>query len=135
MYHVNASDLPGNDVSRTFEGGKHGPCSVSFFLVHNRPGDGPNLHRHPYDETFVILEGQVLVRVGDEALEGGPGDIVIGPAGTPHGFTNRGPGPARLVCLARRTSGGTSSEAASASSSRYGVASVKPSSVKDATRQ
>jgi hypothetical protein len=44
MYHVNASDLPGNDVSRTFEGGKHGPSSVSFFLVHNRPGDGPNLH-------------------------------------------------------------------------------------------
>jgi hypothetical protein len=38
MYHVNASNLPGNDISRTFEGGKHGPCSVSFFLVHNRPG-------------------------------------------------------------------------------------------------
>jgi quercetin dioxygenase-like cupin family protein len=96
MYHVNARDLPGNDVSRTFEGGKHGPCTVSFFLVHNRPGEGPNLHRHAYDETFVILEGSVLVRVGDESLEGGPGDIVIGPAGTPHGFTNRGPGPARL---------------------------------------
>src|SRR6266851_7030285 len=66
MYHVNADDLPGNDVSRTFEGGKHGPSSVSFFLVHNRPGDGPNLHQHPYDETFVILEGHVVVRVGDE---------------------------------------------------------------------
>jgi mannose-6-phosphate isomerase-like protein (cupin superfamily) len=38
-------------------------------------------------------------RVGDESLEGGPGDIVIGPAGIPHGFTNRGPGPARLVCI------------------------------------
>jgi hypothetical protein len=33
MYHVNAADLPGNEVSRTFEGGLHGPCSVSFFLV------------------------------------------------------------------------------------------------------
>ena len=82
MYHVNARDLPGNDVSRTFEGGKHGPCTVSFFLVNNRPGEGPNLHRHAYDETFIILEGHVLVRVGDESLEGGPGDIVIGPAGT-----------------------------------------------------
>jgi quercetin dioxygenase-like cupin family protein len=30
---------------------------------------------------------------------GGPGDIVIGPAGVPHGFTNAGPGPARLVCI------------------------------------
>jgi len=99
MYHVNASSLPGNDISRTFEGGKYGPSSVSFFLVHNRPGEGPDLHHHPYDETFVILEGHVLVRVGDEALEGGPGDIVIGPAGMPHGFTNSGPGQARLVCI------------------------------------
>jgi hypothetical protein len=47
MYHVNASDLPGNEVSRTFEGGLHGPCSVSFFLVHNQPGQGPRLHHHP----------------------------------------------------------------------------------------
>jgi quercetin dioxygenase-like cupin family protein len=99
MYHVNADDLPGNDVSRTFEGARHGPSSVSFFLVHNRPGDGPDLHQHPYDETFVILEGHVVVRVGGESIEGGPGDIVIGPAATPHGFTNPGPGPARLVCI------------------------------------
>jgi hypothetical protein len=35
MYHVNAGDLPGNEVSRTFEGGRHGPCAASFFLVHN----------------------------------------------------------------------------------------------------
>ena len=82
MYHVNASNLPGNDISRTFEGGKHGPCSVSFFLVHNRPGEGPSMHHHAYDETFVILEGHVAVHVGDKTLEGGPGDIVIGPAGT-----------------------------------------------------
>jgi hypothetical protein len=33
MYHVNADDLPGNEVFRTFVGGRHGPCSVSFFLV------------------------------------------------------------------------------------------------------
>ena len=99
MYHVNADDLPGNEVSRTFEGGRHGPCSVSFFLVHNQPGQGPRLHHHAYDETFVILEGSVRVTVGDEVLDGGPGDIVIGPAGVPHGFTNTGPGAARLVCI------------------------------------
>ena len=99
MYHVNAGDLPGNEVSRTFEGGRHGPCSVSFFLVHNQPGQGPRLHHHPYDETFVILEGHVRVTVGNETLDGGPGDIVIGPAEVPHGFTNSGPGPARLVCI------------------------------------
>src|SRR6266536_1896561 len=82
-----------------WEGARHGPSSVSFFLVHNRPGDGPDLHQHPYDETFVIPEGHVVVRVGGESIEGGPGDIVIGPAATPHGFTNPGPGPAQLVCI------------------------------------
>src|SRR5579862_4116926 len=85
MYHVNADDLPDNEVSRTFEGGRHGPCSVSFFLVNNQPGQGPRLHHHPYDETFIILEGGVRVTVGDEVLDGGPGDIVVGPAGVPHG--------------------------------------------------
>lgn len=99
MHHVNAGKLPGNDVSRTFEGGAHGPSSVSFFLVHNHPGQGPKLHHHPYDETFIILEGRVLVQVGDESIEGGPGDIVIGPPNVPHGFTNLGPGQARLVCI------------------------------------
>lgn len=99
MYHVNAGKLPGNDISRTFEGDAHGPSSVSFFLVHNHPGQGPKLHHHPYDETFVILAGHVLVQVGDESIEGGPGDIVIGPPGVPHGFTNLGPGQAQLVCI------------------------------------
>lgn len=99
MYHVNAGKLPGNDISRTFEGGAYGPSSVSFFLVHNHPGQGPKLHHHPYDETFVILAGRVLVQVGDESIEGGPGDIVIGPPDVPHGFTNLGPGQAQLVCI------------------------------------
>jgi hypothetical protein len=82
MYHINAGNLPGNEIARTFEGGAHGPASISFFLVHNQPGQGPRLHQHPYDETFVILEGHVLVRVGDETVEGGPGDIVVGPPDT-----------------------------------------------------
>jgi quercetin dioxygenase-like cupin family protein len=99
MYHVNARDLPGNNVSRTFEGGSHGPSTVSFFLVHNEPGQGPELHQHPYDETFIILEGHVHVRVGDETVDGGPGDIIIGPPDVPHGFTNLGPDRARLVCI------------------------------------
>lgn len=96
MFCVNAENLPGNEISRTFEGGEHGPSPVSFFLVHNQPGQGPALHHYPYDETFIILEGQVQVRV---TVDGGPGDIVIGPPGIPHGFTNLGPGRARLVCI------------------------------------
>ena len=99
MYHVNASSLPGNDVSRTFEGGKHGPSSVSFFLVHNRPGDGPRLHRHPYDETFVVEAGNLTFQLGDELHPAQPGDVVIVPANVQHKFTNDGPGQSKLVCI------------------------------------
>jgi mannose-6-phosphate isomerase-like protein (cupin superfamily) len=72
---------------------------VSFFLVRNQSGQGPRLHHHPNDETVVILEGSVRVSGGDEVLDGGQSEIVIGPAGVRHGFTNLGPGPARLVCI------------------------------------
>ena len=39
---------PGGTV--TFEGAPFG-SEVSFFLVNNEPGSGPDLHRHPYSET------------------------------------------------------------------------------------
>jgi hypothetical protein len=38
VYQVNAESLPGNEVSRTFEGSQHGQATVSFFLVNNSPG-------------------------------------------------------------------------------------------------
>jgi quercetin dioxygenase-like cupin family protein len=41
----------------------------------------------------------VRVQIGEETIDGGPGDIVIGPPGVPHGFTNLGSGRARLVCI------------------------------------
>ena len=55
----------------------------------------------PYDETFVILEGSVRVSGGDEVLDGGQSEIVIGPAGVRHGFTNLGPGPAGCCAFMR----------------------------------
>jgi quercetin dioxygenase-like cupin family protein len=42
---------PGGTV--TFEGEPHG-SGVSFFLVSNEPGQGPDLHRHPYSETGIV---------------------------------------------------------------------------------
>ena len=99
MYHMNARDLPGNDVSRTFEGGKHGRCTVSFFLVNNRPGEGPNLHRHAYDETFIICEGHYDFRLDGKLLKLGPGDVVFVPRGTAHGFVSTGPEVGRQIII------------------------------------
>jgi quercetin dioxygenase-like cupin family protein len=98
VHHVNTQNLPGSDASRKFEGGKHAPPGASLVLEHNNPGDGLRPHRHGCDQTFSITESRVLVRAGDEQGEGGPGDIAIAPPGIPPGFTNLGPGKARLIC-------------------------------------
>jgi mannose-6-phosphate isomerase-like protein (cupin superfamily) len=79
-------------------GADHG-ATVSLILDHSAPGEGPRLHRHPYDETWVVIEGNVAFQAGDERLDAGPGEIVIVPPNTPHKFTSAGPGQAYLVCI------------------------------------
>jgi mannose-6-phosphate isomerase-like protein (cupin superfamily) len=88
-YVVKVEQLPGSQDASTFHGHAHG-ASVSVFLSHNRPGTGPKLHRHPYDETFIVQDGDVLFTVGDSEIEAGAGDILVVPAGTPHKFLSRG---------------------------------------------
>lgn len=56
------------------------------------PGEGPRLHVHPYDETFIVVEGRARFHVGDEVIEAVAGEIVFGPKGVPHRFENLGPG-------------------------------------------
>jgi mannose-6-phosphate isomerase-like protein (cupin superfamily) len=70
-----------------------------LILDHSEPGQGPRLHRHPYDETWVVQEGSLAFRLGEERFLIGAGDIVIAPPGIAHKFTNDGPGPSHLVCI------------------------------------
>lgn len=64
------------------------------------PGGGPPVHVHTEDdESFLILEGRFLIIRGDEQREVGPGDYVYGPRGVPHGFTNIGETPGRLLIV------------------------------------
>jgi quercetin dioxygenase-like cupin family protein len=83
---IAVSDLPGNLIGR-FEGGEHG-SSVSFYIGTFDAGTGPGLHRHPYDETFIVEAGSATFTVGDETLELGAGQIAVVPAGTPHKFVS-----------------------------------------------
>ena len=57
------------------------------------------LHTHPYDETFIVEDGTVTFTVGDEPVEATGGDILIVPAGTPHGFVNSGSTPLRQISI------------------------------------
>ncbi|MGH3086875.1 MAG: cupin domain-containing protein [Rubrobacteraceae bacterium] len=88
--------LPGGENAVVFDGHEHG-SSVSFFITRNKPGTGPGLHIHPYDETFIMQEGEARFTVGEETIEAAAGEIVVVPAGTPHGFVNTGTGALRSV--------------------------------------
>lgn len=83
--------------SYEFEGYLHGESNVSFIWVDLPPGGGPKLHKHPYEEIFIVQEGHPRFTVGAEILDAQPGKIIIVPADTPHKFINAGEGPLRQV--------------------------------------
>jgi len=89
---INITELRlSGETARVFEGFQYGDTNVSFFLLNDAlPGDGPLLHSHPYEEIFVIQEGQVTFTVGDATIEATSGQILIAPAGIPHKFVNSG---------------------------------------------
>jgi quercetin dioxygenase-like cupin family protein len=91
---IRAGTLPTGNL----EGGEHG-ATVSVILDDSEPGHGPRLHRHPYDETWVVVAGNLTFQSGNEHLAAGPGDIVIVPRDVPHKFTNDGPDRCKLVCI------------------------------------
>ena len=57
-YVFNIERLPGSENASRFDGHEH-RASISFFINRHRPGTGPDLHSHPYEETFIVLDGQV----------------------------------------------------------------------------
>lgn len=65
---------------------------VSFIVTDCQPGAGPALHRHPYSETFIVIEDSVLFQVGNEEVRASGGSVVVVPPNTPHRFENVGPG-------------------------------------------
>jgi mannose-6-phosphate isomerase-like protein (cupin superfamily) len=82
-----------------FEGYKHG-ASISLHLSDAiAQGEGPRLHRHPYEEVFVIYEGQATYTLGNTTLEVTAGQIVLAPAGIPHKFVNSGEGTLRQTSI------------------------------------
>ena len=98
MTRVIAKDeLPHGKIAHRFEGYRYGDVNVSFFLVDSPPGSGAALHTHPYEEIFVVQEGEATFTVGDATIEVSGGQIVVVPAGVPHKFVNSGSGPLRQV--------------------------------------
>lgn len=100
MYRkVRTDDLRrGTNRTVAFEGKEH-ESEISFFYVDMDTGRGPGLHRHPYSETWLVIEGEgTFVADGDE-IPASPGDILIATAGTPHKFISTSSEPLKMVCI------------------------------------
>ena len=50
-------------------------ADVSVIIVDAPPGGGPRLHRHPYEEVFVVQEGSVTFTAGDDVIEATSGQV------------------------------------------------------------
>lgn len=83
----------------TFRGIAVGGTPVCFIFDRSQPGEGPALHRHPYDELWLLEEGTASFTAGQRRLDAGPGQVVVVAAGTPHKFVNTGDRPLRMVCI------------------------------------
>lgn len=50
------------------------------------PGQAQAVHTHAgADKFYVVLSGKANFVVGERTVEAGPGDLVVAPAGIPHG--------------------------------------------------
>ena len=89
-----------------------GSIGVRFILGGDESGGGVALVEHPMsaralaaplhkhaleDEYSYILTGRVGALLGDEVLEGGPGDLIFKPRNQWHTFWNAGDEPARIL--------------------------------------
>ena len=61
---------------------------------------GPPQHVHPgFDEVFLVLEGHLTVRTGDEVSRLEPGSLAFVPGAVPHTFANTEAEPVRFLLL------------------------------------
>jgi mannose-6-phosphate isomerase-like protein (cupin superfamily) len=72
-------------------------AGVSLIAVDLAPGGGPALHRHPYAEVFVLIEGEATFTLGAAERVVRAGEVVVAPAGVAHRFVNSGTGRLRQV--------------------------------------
>lgn len=59
---------------------------------------GPPLHVHyDQDECWYVLQGEFIIKVGDQVFNAKAGDTVFGPRKVPHAFAKVGEGEAKLL--------------------------------------
>jgi quercetin dioxygenase-like cupin family protein len=67
--------------------------------MHIPPGGGPPPHRHDFEETFILLEGEMEATFRGHQSIVRAGDTLNIPANAPHRFHNASTRPVRMLCI------------------------------------
>ena len=67
--------------------------------MHIPAGGGPPPHRHDFEESFTVLEGEIEATFRGERSTVQAGQTIHIPANAPHQFRNSSQHPARLLCI------------------------------------
>ncbi len=67
------------------------------------PGGSEGIHAHPVEdpleEQYLVVSGQARMRLGNRAVDLGPGDAVLAPVGCEHDLRNTGDTVLRVVVV------------------------------------
>jgi mannose-6-phosphate isomerase-like protein (cupin superfamily) len=90
---IERDELPDSELQGYLFGG----VNVCLIFVDMKPGDGPRLHRHAYEEIFIVLEGQATFTIGSGTTVAHAGQVLIVRPGVPHKFVNSGSSRLRQI--------------------------------------
>ena len=81
--------LSGNDTNGRY-------CLIDMLVP---PGGGPGPHRHDFEESFTVLEGEIEATFRGKKSVVRSGETANIPANAPHSFTNASKQTVRLLCI------------------------------------
>ncbi len=71
-------------------------CVIDMYIP---TGGGPGPHRHDFEETFILLDGEIEATFRGSKSTVRAGETINIPANAPHRFHNASPTPARMICI------------------------------------
>ncbi len=90
--------MVGDTYTITVSGEQTG-CRFCVIDMYVPPGGGPGPHRHDFDETFILLEGEIEATFRGRKSTVRAGDTINIPSNAPHKFHNAASQPARMICI------------------------------------
>ena len=64
-----------------------------------KPGGRAPLHKHAYDETFLVLNGKGIMTINGKSFEVKPGTCVFVPSKVPHSIRNNDSNDLELITV------------------------------------